>query len=209
MQTLKKTLDLIAQNKNLAQYKVGLEKESLRCQSNLKLSPKPHPSFLGSPLHNPFFTLDFAEAQLEWTTPPKNSFKSALKVLKESQRWTMTHPSKEAVAAFWPYSMPMKLDKAPPLANFGESFEATKKKLYRKGLCHRYGHPVQSICGIHFNLSFPKELLSCSMNNTNLSRVLKSLLPVDTFTLVATTCVTDGLSLTFLAPRLSQVDNCL
>ena len=158
MQTLKKTLDLIAQNKNLSQYKVGLEKESLRCQSNLKLSPKPHPSFLGSPLHNPFFTLDFAEAQLEWTTPPKNSFKSALKVLKESQRWTMTHPSKEAVAAFWPYSMPMKLDKAPPLANFGESFEATKKKLYRKGLCHRYGHPVQSICGIHFNLSFPKEL---------------------------------------------------
>ena len=84
-------------------------------------------------IHNPFFTLDFAEAQLEWTTPPKNSFKSALKVLKESQRWTMTHPSKEAVAAFWPYSMPMKLDKALPWQTLVNLLKQQRKNFTEKG----------------------------------------------------------------------------
>ena len=118
----------------LAHYQVGLEKESLRLTKDLKLATTPHPSFLGSPLFNPYFTLDFANSQLEWTTPTESSFAKALHTLEQAQRFCLTHPSSEAVTAFWPFSMPMHFKKCPQLAYFGASRVAIEKTLYRRGL---------------------------------------------------------------------------
>ena len=47
----------------------GLEKESLRQNSNGKLSQKPHPENLGSALTNSYITTDYSEALLEFITP--------------------------------------------------------------------------------------------------------------------------------------------
>lgn len=157
----------------LAHYQVGLEKESLRLTKDLKLATHPHPSFLGSPLFNPYFTLDFASSQLEWTTPTESSFTKALYTLEQAQRFCLTHPSTESVAAFWPFSMPMHFNKCPQLADFGTSRAAIEKTLYRRGLCHRYGSFVQTICGSHFNLSFSKELFSVLHTQTKSSLSLE------------------------------------
>ena len=43
----------------------GIEKESLRIDSNGKISQKSHPLGLGAALTNPYITTDFSEALLE------------------------------------------------------------------------------------------------------------------------------------------------
>ena len=47
----------------------GVEKESLRVDSDGFLSNRPHPAALGSALTNRFITTDFSEALLEFVTP--------------------------------------------------------------------------------------------------------------------------------------------
>jgi glutamate--cysteine ligase len=44
------------------------------------------------------------------------------------------------------------------IAHFGATPEARDKYRYRQGLCHRYGKMMQTICGIHYNVSFTPEL---------------------------------------------------
>ena len=41
---------------------------------------------------------------------------------------------------------------------FGESNSGKIKRLYREGLSHRYGRPMQMIAGIHYNYSPPPAL---------------------------------------------------
>lgn len=148
-------LQTFGKSKSFVLYQVGLEKESLKIDKEGKLDLSKHPDFLGSPLFNRLVTLDFSNSQLEWTTPPFSHFSKALTSLTQTQSWTMQPRSKESIHAFWPYSMPMHQTAPTPLADFGSSPLAKEKKLYRKGLCHRYGRHVQTISGVHLNLSFP------------------------------------------------------
>ncbi len=57
----------------------------------------------------------------------------------------------------WPLSMPCALpdtDREIPLAYYGESHIGRLKTVYRRGLGFRYGRQMQTIAGVHFNLSF-------------------------------------------------------
>lgn len=145
-------LKKIKKQKNLFfQFHCGLERETLRISPQGKLSRHSHPLSLGSPLTNPYFGVDFGEAQLEWNTPPLSSFQRAEAFLEDLMAYSSIVNPKEL---FWPYSMPCPLPKKIQLARFGSSHEGRQKELYRRGLKYRYGTNLQMISSIHFNFSF-------------------------------------------------------
>ena len=61
----------------------GIERESLRMQSNGFLSQKNHPKALGSALTHPHITTDYAEALMEFITTPHGSIEAALNELRD------------------------------------------------------------------------------------------------------------------------------
>jgi len=130
----------------------GLEREAVRTDSRGRMATTRHPQALGSPLSNPFITLDFSEAQLEFVTPPVSRERSEHDFLRKLMAWSYRRIGNELL---WPFSMPPRLPKHNkiPLADFGTSSEGVKRMVYREGLKQRYGGAVQTISGIHYNFS--------------------------------------------------------
>ena len=62
----------------------GVEKESLRSQSDGKLALTPHPTALGSALTHPHITTDFSESQLELITGVHASVEQCLRSSRTS-----------------------------------------------------------------------------------------------------------------------------
>lgn len=134
----------------------GIERESLRMQSNGFLSQEPHPHALGSALTHPHITTDYSEALMEFITPPKESITEALNYLTDIHAFVHRHLKNDE--KLWPMSMPCMLDSKDeniPLAQYGSSNIGLFKTLYRHGLGVRYGRRMQTISGVHYNLSFP------------------------------------------------------
>ena len=69
----------------------GIERESLRMQSNGFLSQEPHPHALGSALTHPHITTDYSEALMEFITPPKESITEALHYLTDIHAFVHRH----------------------------------------------------------------------------------------------------------------------
>ncbi len=134
----------------------GLEKESLRVTPQGHLAMTPHPSALGSALTHPYLTTDYSESLLEFITPATLSIKETLDFLDKLHRYTLQHIDNELL---WTHSMPCFLgdDASIPLAQYGNSPAGLMKTVYRHGLGLRYGRRMQTIAGIHYNLSFPLE----------------------------------------------------
>lgn len=137
----------------------GIERESLRMQANGFLSQQPHPDGLGAALTHPYITTDYSEALLEFITPPKRSIPEALDFLQDLHAFTYRQlPEGESL---WSLSMPCMLDREEdniPLAQYGSSNIGKFKTLYRHGLGIRYGRRMQTISGVHYNVSFPDPL---------------------------------------------------
>lgn len=130
----------------------GLEREGLRLNPAGQLSQQSHESVLGLSANDPVFTLDFAECQLELVTPPFANLPDLMAYLAHTAEHLTQKLKPETL---WPYSMPPRATAADiKIADFGHSDDALKKLTYRKGLCHRYGKMMQTICGIHYNFSF-------------------------------------------------------
>lgn len=139
----------------------GIEKEGLRMQSDGFLSHTPHPKTLGSKLTHPFITTDYSESLLELITEPKSSVKDALNMLR--QLHVLVQHALPEGELMWPLSMPCMLspnDKDIPLASYGTSNIGKLKTLYRSGLGVRYGRRMQTIAGLHYNLSFGDDLFT-------------------------------------------------
>lgn len=137
----------------------GIERESLRMQSNGFLSQSPHPKALGAALTHSRITTDYSEALMEFITPPKENIPAVLEELKDIH--TVVHQHLKAGEKLWPLSMPCMLDDDEeniPLADYGTSNIGRFKTLYRHGLGVRYGRRMQTISGVHYNLSFPDAL---------------------------------------------------
>lgn len=137
----------------------GIERETLRMQANGFLSQTAHPKGLGSALTHSKITTDYSEALLEFITSPKSSIADALAELQEIHAVVQQHlPNGEKL---WSMSMPCMLDEQEeniPLAYYGTSNLGRFKTLYRRGLGVRYGRRMQTIAGVHYNLSFPDVL---------------------------------------------------
>jgi len=137
----------------------GIERESLRMQNNGFLSQLNHPQSLGSALTHPHITTDYSEALMEFITPPQESIPEALSFLADIH--AVVHRHLENGEKLWTLSMPCMLDEKEEnirLAQYGTSNIGKFKTLYRHGLGIRYGRRMQTISGVHYNVSFPDAL---------------------------------------------------
>jgi len=132
---------------------VGLEKESLRVNSEGKIAQTPHPTTFGSALTHPYITTDYSEALLEFITPPFHEMGEALGFLRDLQQFVYNRLDEEVL---WATSMPCVVagESSIPIAYYGESNAGKMKTVYRRGLGHRYGRVMQVIAGVHFNYSY-------------------------------------------------------
>jgi glutamate--cysteine ligase len=145
----------------------GIEKESLRMQADGFVSQTDHPARLGSALTHPRITTDYSEALIELITPPCASPQAALSCLRDLHQ--VTHQALPKGETLWPLSMPCMLDKDEDkirLAEYGSSNLGKFKTLYRRGLGVRYGRRMQTIAGIHYNISFPDTLWDAWQSQT-------------------------------------------
>ncbi|OTG85043.1 glutamate--cysteine ligase [Acinetobacter sp. ANC 4648] len=153
----------------------GIERESLRMQSNGFLSQADHPKTLGSALTHPHITTDYSEALMEFITPPKESIPEALNYLADIH--AVVHRYLENGEKLWPLSMPCMLDEQEEnirLAQYGTSNIGKFKTLYRHGLGIRYGRRMQTISGVHYNISFPDTVFE-ALQQHETDTVLKAL----------------------------------
>lgn len=148
---------LSPQTATLKGMRRGLEKESLRIDAGGHLAQTPHQHAFGSALTHPWITTDYSEALIELITPATHSIAETLGFLDDIHRFVYAELGEEQL---WVNSMPCVLgdDSSIPLAQYGTSNIGRMKTLYRNGLGVRYGRKMQTIAGIHYNLSFPDEL---------------------------------------------------
>lgn len=142
---------------SLMQMLRGIEKESLRVNQQGELAKTPHPQTLGNALTHPYITTDYSEALLELVTPAETGPDAPLQWLDRLHRFTHQQLAKQDELV-WNNSMPCVLgdDNAIPVARYGDSNSGRMKYIYRLGLGHRYGRRMQTIAGIHYNVSFPQ-----------------------------------------------------
>ena len=135
----------------------GIEKEGLRVDGAGRIAQTPHPHALGSKLAHPYITTDYSEALLEYITPVYCRPTDALAFLGDLLRYSYRKLDDELI---WPASMPSRLDgnDSVTIADYGTSNVGTMKHVYRKGLDVRYGRIMQSIAGVHYNVSLPEDL---------------------------------------------------
>lgn len=142
-------------SEHLAGMLRGIEKEGLRVRPDGYLAQTPHPLKLGSKLTHPFITTDYSESLLELITDPRSTPKDTLAMLR--QLHVLVYQALPEGELMWPLSMPCMLssdDEDIPLADYGSSNTGKLKTLYRSGLGIRYGRRMQTIAGLHYNLSF-------------------------------------------------------
>lgn len=132
----------------------GIEKESLRCDATGRLALTAHPPALGAALTHPSITTDFSESQLELITAAHTRVDATLHELRQIHRFVVPTLGDERL---WVSSMPCELpaDDEIPIGRYGVSNVGRAKAVYRRGLAHRYGRRMQTICGIHYNWSLP------------------------------------------------------
>ena len=137
----------------------GYEKECLRVDPQGSLAQTPHPQALGSKLTHPWITTDYAEALLEFITPPSRELDAPLEFMRTIHRYSAPALGSETM---WASSMPCVVggEESIALANYGSSNSARMKYVYREGLGLRYGRHMQTIAGVHFNWSLPQEFWS-------------------------------------------------
>lgn len=180
-------LELFLKNKKnaalLSRTILGLERETIRTIPDGKMTLTAHPKELGSAYTHPVIKTDFSESQVEYATKPSIQTKIVLKNLSDLHSYTQEAIKSELL---WPFSMPPKLpddEEKIPLALYGKTPDAEKKTIYRRGLGLRYGRKMQTISGVHVNVSFSKPLMewvSKNRYNSKLTQDIQSEIYLDT-----------------------------
>ncbi|GLP96816.1 glutamate--cysteine ligase [Paraferrimonas sedimenticola] len=160
MNSLSDTLAVLATRDNakaLTRLSRGVEREALRVGDDGQLAQDAHPHGLGSALTHPWITTDYSEALLEFITPVSDSVNELMDRLGDIHKYTLETLQHQWL---WPLSMPCMVSdpKDIKIAQYGSSHGGRMKTLYREGLTHRYGAPMQIISGVHFNFSISSEL---------------------------------------------------
>jgi glutamate--cysteine ligase len=143
-----------AQAKTLRGIVRGYERECLRVDGQGQLARSPHPQALGAKLTHPWITTDYAEALLEFITPPSSEPDFPIDFLTDIHRFSAQQLQGEYL---WAGSMPCRIgpDASIAIADYGKSNDARFKMAYREGLGLRYGRAMQTIAGAHYNWSLP------------------------------------------------------
>jgi glutamate-cysteine ligase (EC 6.3.2.2) len=155
------TFSILKNNAHLLKNNLhGIEREALRVDSDGVIAQTPHPKPLGSALTHPYITTDYSEALLEFVTPTFHSIDECLTFMRQIHQFTMDNMHDKEL--LWMSSMPCITpnNDCVPIAKYGSSNVAKMKEIYRRGLGIRYGRPMQTISGIHYNFSFSDELMT-------------------------------------------------
>lgn len=125
------------------------------------LARSAHPRSIGSALTHPRITTDFAESQIEFISGVHRAVHACIDELLDLHAFVYQKLADQG-ELLWTSSMPCLIggEEDIPLAGYGTTNEGRLKHLYRMSLALRYGAKMQTVSGIHYNLSFPKELLS-------------------------------------------------
>lgn len=146
-------LQKLSPNSPILQATFGLERESLRINSDNRVAQTPHPETLGSRSFHPYIQTDYSEPQLELITPVAHSTKEARRFLGAITDVAMRSMDKSEY--LWPLSM-------PPVISADEiqiaQLESDYEYQYRVGLAERYGKLLQSMSGIHYNFELGRDL---------------------------------------------------
>ncbi|MGL5381250.1 bifunctional glutamate--cysteine ligase GshA/glutathione synthetase GshB [Clostridium sp.] len=161
-----KVLKTFGDSKFLLEGKFGIERESLRVNSNGKLSLKPHPDSFGGKLSNPYITTDFSESQVELITPTFNTIDETYKFLNALYDIVALGIEDEYL---WPQSMPCDIPENDriPIAEFCECKVGSEARAYREKLLKKYGGKKQLISGIHYNFSFNEIIINKLYKESN------------------------------------------
>lgn len=149
-------LDRLQAPRLLRASSMGVEKEALRVNREGSIARTSHPIGLGSALTHPYITTDYAEALMEFITPPLSSVPEVLAFLRDAQQFVYERLQDEYL---WATSMPCVVagDTSIRIAEYGTSNSGMMKHIYRRGLGYRYGRTMQTIAGVHFNYSLAPE----------------------------------------------------
>ncbi|NQJ21906.1 bifunctional glutamate--cysteine ligase GshA/glutathione synthetase GshB [Streptococcus suis] len=146
-------LQKLPPNSPILQATFGLERESLRINSDNRVAQTPHPETLGSRSFHPYIQTDYSEPQLELITPVAHSTKEARRFLGAITDVAVRSMNKSEY--LWPLSMPPVISEDEiQIAQLESDFEYQ----YRVGLAERYGKLLQSMSGIHYNFELGKDL---------------------------------------------------
>ncbi|WP_438432684.1 bifunctional glutamate--cysteine ligase GshA/glutathione synthetase GshB [Gorillibacterium sp. sgz500922] len=147
---------IVDKNLDFFQGQFGLEKENVRVDGEGRLALTPHPPAFGSKSDNPYIQTDFSESQIEMITPVFPSIDGAYRFL-EALHDLVSVELEERGEFLWPSSNPPILpdEREIPVAHL----ENPAEEAYRNRLADKYGRKRQLLSGIHFNFSFPEELL--------------------------------------------------
>lgn len=144
----------------------GLEKESLRVTPEGFLAQTAHPF-----INNPNIERDFCENQVELITNVSDSIEEVWEELAILQKETVKtlHNLETGKELLWPFSNPpyVKGEQDIPIANYQGTHIG--KEQYREYLAKKYGKKKMLFSGIHFNFSFPKELMEKGYQQGNVS----------------------------------------
>ncbi|MGV3022344.1 bifunctional glutamate--cysteine ligase GshA/glutathione synthetase GshB [Streptococcus suis] len=137
----------------ILQATFGLERESLRINTENRVAQTPHPEKLGSRSFHPYIQTDYSEPQLELITPVTQSTKEARRFLGAITDVACRSMNKDEY--LWPLSMPPHITEDEiQIAQLESDYEYQ----YRVGLGERYGKLLQSMSGIHYNFELGKDL---------------------------------------------------
>ncbi|HFI0100184.1 TPA: bifunctional glutamate--cysteine ligase GshA/glutathione synthetase GshB [Streptococcus suis] len=146
-------LQKLLPNSPILQATFGIERESLRINSNHRVAQTPHPHKLGSRGFHPYIQTDYSEPQLELITPIAQSTKEARRLLGAITDVAARSMDKQEY--LWPLSMPPVISEDDiQIAQLESDYEYQ----YRVGLGERYGKLLQSMSGIHYNFELGKDL---------------------------------------------------
>ena len=92
----------------------GIERESLRVNTDGKLSQLDHPIALGAALTHPYVTTDYSESLLELITPPSNNINTTYAQLQDVHKFVAQNIGDEVL---WPMSMPCFIEDQEAIPN--------------------------------------------------------------------------------------------
>ena len=140
----------------------GLEEENQRVTPDGFLAGTPHP--FGN---DPHMDRDFCESQLEIITGVSSSPEETVKELglykkKAAEILTSLPGGREYL---WPFSNPPYIRDIDDIQIAQFEGELAEKTKYREYLAEKYGKLLESLCGIHFNYSYPKKFITFLKEN--------------------------------------------
>lgn len=140
---------------HLRKIRRGIERETMRTNTDGYPSSHSHPAALGSALMHASVTTDFSEALLELITEPLDSAQTLMSELEALH--CCVARALEDNEYLWNASIPgrLKNEDSIAIAEYGSSNSGLMKTVYRRGLSQRYGRYMQAIAGIHYNFSLP------------------------------------------------------